>query len=801
MKFSYKWLKQLVEFDKNPQELADDLSCRSIEIESIERFGGKFLEKVVVGEIKEITPHPDADKLRVTKTDIGDGGILQIVCGAPNIEVGQKVPVSLVGCVLPAGEIKEAKIRGVESCGMLCAEDELGFGTDHSGIMILDEKLSIGTKLSDIYSDWILDGAILANRGDLQNHAGLALEIAAIYGTNIKEEAELIADGADLVNDIVEVKNEVPGTYYSARMLKDIRIAPSPYWMQQSLMACGMRPINNVVDVTNYVMLKYGNPLHAFDAKKIPEVNGKHQIIVRLTGDGEIIRTLDGQDHELGAGILVIADKDRPIAVAGVMGGENSEIDTDTKDIILESAVFDQKLIRKSQRELGIRTEASARFEKGLPNYLAKVCLDEAARLFVDVCGGKLVEGKVVSGNIQEKHPKIICNLNRLKEYLSMDISNQEIARILDDLGIENEISGEIIFCTSPEWRRDIKIWQDIAEEIGRIYSLDRVIERELKTAIKPKTKKIIYFDQSARRFLSNSGLSEIFSMAIISDSLTKDTGFSKRYFELDNPLNEDDRVMRASLLPGLIGYAAENAKREDTFGIFDISKVYLPSENIDIPSSEQRNLAILVYGEKEKEGFYIAKEYLENFGRAFDLEFSFENIGMGLMEEKRSYCHPGRCASILFKNEKIGEIFEIHPMVLENVGLKKKAWALEINFEKISDSAKNVDLKFGKHDSGVIFVPYSKFEVSKRDMAIILSKDLEPTEIIKAVLETDPMVVSAEIFDEYISDKFGEGKKSIAIHLKFQSSQKTLEDKEVDELFKKVLNALNFKFGAELRG
>ena len=799
MKYSYKWLKQFVDFDKNPQELADDLSCKSIEIENIERFGSDFFENVVVGEIKEIDPHPDADKLRVTKTDVGNE-ILQIVCGASNIEVGQKVPVALIGAKLPMGEIKETKIRGVDSHGMLCAEDEIGFGSSHEGIMILDEDLKIGTKLSEIYSDWVLDGDVLSNRGDLQNHAGLALEIAAIYGKNIKEEIEQIEDKTNEISNFIEVKNEVPETYYSLRIIKGIKVGPSPAWMQQSLLACGLKPINNVVDITNYVMLKYGNPLHAFDAKKIPEVSGKHQLTVRLTGEGESIRTLDGKDHKLNEGILVIADSKELIAVAGVMGGENTEISADTRDIILESAVFNQKLIRNSQRELGIRTEASSRFEKGLSTYLAKVCLDEAAKLFVDVCGGEIIPGKVVKTNIVEKNIKIICNINRIKSYLSINISTMKMAEILDGLGIENEVSGEIIFCTVPQWRRDISIWQDIAEEIGRIYGLDAVIERKLATTIKPKTKKMLYFEQSAKRFFSNSGLNEVFSLSIVSNLLLEKTSFEKRYFEITNPLNENDFIMRSSLIPGLLYCAAENAKKQDRFGLFDISKVYLPSQDEEIPSFEQRNLAILIYGEKDSDGLYIAKEYIESFGRAFDLEFSFENLKEGVNKPRPCY-HPGRYADIVFQNEKIGEIFEVHPAVLKKMDIKKRTWVLEVYFERLCERAENIEMKFRENNSEVIFQEFSKFEISKRDLAIVLDKNYKPFEIEEKIKDIDPQIVSVELFDEYVSDKFGEGKKSLAFHITFQSSDHTMTDTEVDSLFTKAIGRLKEDFGAELRG
>ena len=834
MKFSYNWLKQFVDIDKTPQELADDLSCKSVEINSIERFGGDFLEQVVVGEIKEINPHPDADKLRLTKIDVGaiHESPVQIVCGAPNIEVGQKVPVALVGCKLPMGEIKEAKIRGVESFGMLCAEDELQLGSDHTGIMVLDPSSKVGDKLSDIYNDWVLDGEILPNRGDLQNHFGLAREVSAIYDIPLKENDVIIKNKENKVKDFIEVENKDISICrtYMARMVKNVKLGPSPVWMQQRLLAAGMRPINNVVDITNYVMLEYGNPLHAFDALRIStnstqiDTNNKIKIIVRLTNKGEKIKTLDGKEHELPEGLLVIANEKEPIAVAGVMGGENSEIYESTKDVILESASFNPQLIRKSQRELGIRTEASSRFEKNLTPYLAFISLDRAAKLMEEVCGGKIVEGVASEFIIQKVKPNIVAvDMDKVKNYLSIDIKDKQILNILNKLGIKkvdtaNEKDLEIIKIAGidldkigkntflfrpPLWRNDVNIWQDIAEEIGRIYGYDRVPEGELKLQIEPKTEKVLYFEQSAKKFLVELGLTEVFSYSILSKELVEKTQMKDNFFEVINPLNEYDSVIRGGLWSGLLQYTAENSKKFEKFSLFDLSKVYLPggstsTREVEPPSKETRMLAILVYGEKDEEGLFVLKKHFADFGNNFALTFDFKNAQTPMINDQ--YIHPGRCAEILFNDQKIGQIFEIHPIVLENLDIKKRVWIGAVNIEKLASDVKNVDNKFAENESNVIFKDFSRFEVSKRDMAVIIDEKLTSQEIIDEITKIDDKIIGAELFDEFKSDKFGAGKKSLAFHLVFQAPDHTLNDEETEGLFNKIVAQITKKFKAELR-
>ncbi|HRY60323.1 MAG TPA: phenylalanine--tRNA ligase subunit beta [Patescibacteria group bacterium] len=799
MKFSYNWLKQLVDFNKTPQELADDLSCKSIEIENIEKFGGDFLDTIVVGQILEINKHPNADKLQITKTDIGSQ-TLQIVCGAPNIAVGQKVPVALIGTKLPMGEIKQAKIRDIESFGMLCAQDELGIGNDHTGIMILDPDLPLGKKLSEIYGDWVLDGNILSNRGDLQNHMQLAREIGAIYGKEIKEIQNIENWKLEIENSgpvDVQINNLEACPLYTAQAIKGIKIGPSPTWMQQKLLACGMKPINNVVDITNYVMLEYGNPLHAFDAKKIPtiETQGnypkKHQIVVRLSKKGEVIRTLDGQDHELPEELLVIADHEKPIAVAGVMGGENSEIDETTSIVILESANFNQKYIRKSQRELGLATEASSRFAKDLSPYLAFQCLQRAAELLVELASGELIGGPVKAGAFSFEKRIVKFDYEKIRNYLSMDISKEESIKILKNLGFE--IDGNDI--SVPLWRKDVGIWQDIAEEVGRIYGLDRSKEHELSIQIEPKTEKALYFEQSAKKYLASLGLTEIYTLSILSSETAEKSKILGHYFEISNPMNEYDYIMRSSLVPGLLAVASNNAKKFERFSFFELSKIYLPSDKEEAPSRENRMLSLLVYGEKNEDGILILKNYIDHFAGAYGLNFQYENDA-----KPKEFMHPGRCAKVIYKEEVIGNIFEVHPIVSENLDLKNRCCVAEINFEAFVDDALDVENRFAEEPSEVIYKEFSRFEVSKRDIAVVVDVGTNTIDIIKEIKNTDEKVVGAELFDEYVSDKFGAGKKSVAYHLTFQASDRTLNDTEANELFDKVLKILSNKFNAELR-
>lgn len=817
MKFSYKWIKELTEITTSPEELAQDLSCKSVEVEGITPFGGDFLEKVVVGEIIELEKHPNADKLQVTKVNIGsaisensqnsnNSHLLQIVCGAPNIAVGQKVPVALVGCKLPSSEglfeIKEAKIRDVESYGMLCAEDEIGLGSDHSGILILDSGLEIGTKLSDIYNDFILDIGIGANRGDLQSHIALAREVAAIYGKRFDADDVFIKDEeATEASDMVEVSNENTKNcpIYNARVIKGIKIGPSPIWMQQKLLACGMRPINNIVDITNYVMIEYGNPLHAFDARKITKVGEKHKIIVRETEKDEKIRTLDGEDHVLPEGVLVIADTKGPIAVAGIMGGENSEIDPDTTDVILESASFASPIIRKGQRKMGFSTEASIRFAKGIPPYISLLALDRAAKLMEELAGGEIVAGKVSSGKQDFDSKKIISNIKKIKDYLGIDIADRDILIILKSLGIESAIEGAVLFSTVSPDRLDINIWQDIAEEIGRIYGFDKVIEADVPTEISPKTEKILYFEQAAKKYLCALGMTEVFNYSIIPESLLNKTLVKERFFEIRNPLTEDDRVLRPSLVPGLLANASFNAKKFDSFALFEVSKVYLPSTFEKISSVEERKIGLLVYGEKDDDGIFVLRKYIEEFGAYFELPFHFEDAE-DKARAKNHTAHPGRFGEIFIDQEKVGEIYEIHPMVLDKMDIPKRVWVAEISLELLNEHAENIKEVFSESESEAVFKEYSRFEVSKRDVALIVDKAIDAEEMAKAIMNIDERVVGAELFDEYISDKLGEGKKSLAFHVTFQSTDHTLTEQEVGTIFESVVKGLEQKFSAKIR-
>jgi len=805
MLFSYEWLKQFVDIpastvggDKKPQELADDLSCKSVEVEGIEKFGGKFLETVVVGKIKEINPHPNADKLQVVIVDIGEKSHLTIVCGAPNIEVSQKVPVALVGTKLPMGDIKKTKIRGIGSSGMLAAPDELLLGSDHEGILILDPDLKTGTKLSDVYNDWVLDGDILSHRGDLQNHLGFAREVAAIHGKKLTNgEIKRIKDSGNDIEKYLVVENKTPKNCpaYMARMIRGVKIGPSPIFIQKRLIACGMKPINNIVDATNFVMLEYGNPLHAFDASKIKKALGKHKIIVRLSEKNESITTLDEESRVLPKGVLVIADTKAPIAVAGIMGGANSEIGEETTDIILESASFDPQKIRFGQRELGARTEASARFEKGLSTYLAEISLDRATQLIASIAGGKIISGRVLAGELEEKKKEIEVDIEKMKGFMSLPkIKEREISYILDTLGIENKIKGGKLVCMSPLWRRDLSIWQDIAEEVGRIYGYDNVDKKDLSLEIEPQTEKVLYFEQSAKKYLSQIGMTEIFTYSILSKELVKSTGMDERFFEITNPMNENDFILRSGMLSGLLGHAVENAKKFDRFAFFDLNKVFIPSKDKKSPAYEQRRLGMLVYGEGRDEGLFVLKNYLDQFAENFRIKLEYKN------SKGMSFAHPGRCADILYKGKKIGKIFEVHPMVLENLDIKSRTWVSDLDFDSLIEDVDNLEESFSEVENDTIFEEYSKYEVSKRDIAILVDKKIEVEKVSDIIKKTDEKVVSVEVFDEYESDKLGKNKKSLAYHLTFQSKDRTLKDKEVDDLFDKILANLSKKFNAKLR-
>ncbi len=750
MKVLKSWLKDYISNEISDERLVEILSLAGLEVDEV-TFG--IDENVIVGKIVEIAKHPNADKLQIAIVDSGQDKI-QIVCGAPNIKVGQLVPLALPGSKLPAGEISVSKIRGVESFGMLCAKDELGLGDDHKGIFILSKGYEVGKSLAEyINSDTVIDLDITANRGDCLSHIGVAREIAAFENISVrKEPVTLSKTVSNHSSTMISVEIDAPDLCptYMTRVIGGVKIGPSPKWLQDRLLACGAKPINNVVDVTNYIMLDLGQPMHAFDLNKIAE----SKIIVRVAKNKESILTLDGVERKLSAETLVIADKKNPIAVAGIMGGKNSEVDDDTETIVLEAAEFDSKSIRKSAKSLNLSTEASYRFERGIDSGAIEYAINKAANLIVETAGGKIFQGIVQAGE-KVKRVEIPFDYKKITQLLGYEISETEIDHILRHLGFT--ITGKV--ATAPSWRHDISIWQDLAEEVGRVIGYDKISAVTLpKVASAPKTD--YYFTESIKDKLINFGFTEVINYPFLSEA---DVAVAQlkivNLLEVANPMQAENKYLRPSLVTGLLKNVAHNPSF-DSIQIFEVGHVYDKKE-------ETVNLAIASAGKST--------------------EAHKENIDKILL---------------LIGDQKIVKTFEFTRDDLQKYKIKKPTVLIsEINLSKILAGKKidqNINLSVEKNN--IIYRGVSKFPALTRDLAFIVDKKLEAKKISDEIYSISELINRVELFDEFLSDKFGAGKKNLAYHIYLQSPERTLNDQGVENIIKEIILSIEKKFNAKLR-
>lgn len=803
MYLSLDWLKDFVDIPKSitPENLGERLTMHTVEIDGVEKQSDKF-DKVVVGKILEINQHPNADRLRLARVDVGNEE-LGIVCGAPNIEVGQLVPVALVGAVLPGDfEIREAEVRGEKSCGMMCAEDELGLGDDHDGIMVLDKKAKVGQafgeylKMDDVVFE--VDNKSITNRPDLWGHFGMSREIAAFLDTKLKKNItekkveDLKIEGEEKVSVNVEDYKLCPR--YMAVKVDGIKIEDSPKWMQDRLIAADIRPINNIVDITNYVMLELGQPMHAFDGNKIQD------IVIRKAKNGEKLETLDGQERELNNANLVIADSEKAIAIAGVMGGEVSEIDNDTTSLVLEVANFDAISIRKTSQELGLRTDASMRFEKVLDPNLCEISLVRAVELIKQLCN----EAKVVSGVVDKKEfdinqGPIELDLNWLYEYIGEDIGDKTVEKILISLGFGIEQSEKILQVTIPTWRatKDISIREDLAEEVMRIYGYDKINPQMPKIEMKPSQEnKKRKLETVIKEILSSApALTEVSNYSFVGEDQLKKLGIDySTHVRLVNPISNHHTMLRQSLVPNLLGNIKTNQARYDDFGLFEIGSICLdipsgPMKDVDsgenLPYQEKR-LGVLIVGDKKDDVFNKAKGILE---------YLFSKLGVALTIQVTEM-HPNWSdkqygAQIESNGKNLGSIYAIDKDISKKVGAKKEAAVFEVSLSELFEVLPAEDKSS--------YQAYGKYPPLTRDLAFVVSEKVLYSDIYKEISEFNEYVSQVELFDVYQGEKLGKGMKSLAFHVVYQAN-KTLTSTEVDEMQEGLLKRMEEKFEAKIR-
>lgn len=799
MKASIEWLKEYSDIDVNPVELGDILTMTGSKVETIDQKGND-IKNVVVGKILEIKKHEDSDHLVITQMDLGTEKV-QIVTGADNIKVGDIVPVAKDGSELPGGKkIKKGELRGVESCGMMCSVGELGLdinqypGQIEHGIMILPKKYEkdLGKDIVDVLNlkEDIIDFEITPNRPDCLSIEGLGRETAVSLGKEFKNPRKNIDELK------VEDKKELEGLKvditapdlcyrYIARIVKNVKIEPSPEWMVKRLNACGMRSINNIVDITNYVMLEMGQPMHAFD---INSIEGKH-ITVRRAKNNEKITTLDEQERILDENDLVISDDKKPVAIAGVMGGLNSEIEKDTETVVFESAVFYGGAVRKTAKKVGLRTESSSRFEKGLSPENALRAVNRAVELVEMLNAGKAVDGKIDVYPTKQKVNKIKLDVERINNLLGTKISKQDMIDILEKLDIKVENALVI----PPYFRQDIEQLADVAEEVLRFYGYDKLettlIKAETTLGVRNKEQKI---EQKIEDVLVNNGLSEIYTYGFVSEKDLEKANISEELkhtaITIKNPLSDEYKLMRPSTIPSMMQTLATNAnKKNQNVKLYDISRSYKninkEVENGEIPLQENI-LTLGMYGDNLD--FYTLKGLVENVLETVSVNrYDIEK------ETKNGSYHPGRCANIKVGIDTIATFGEVHPEVLENYGIEKRAYLAELNLTKIT--------KYSRNNKKYVEVP--KFPAVERDIAIIVDENIEVGQIEKTIAKKAKKILEkAELFDIYRNEKLGENKKSVAYALTFRAKNKTLNDDEVNEVMENVIKELEKSLGAELR-
>jgi len=792
MNLPLSWLKQFINIKAKPQEIASKLTLSGSEVENI-LDNSKGLSKVVVGKIEKIAPHPDADKLQLAFVDVGNKEDLKIVCGAKNIKPGQKVPLALLGGSVPGMKIEARKIRGIASEGMLCSQRELGIGDDHSGIYILPNDAKIG---QDVVKFLELDNPVLElditpNRPDCFSIRGLAREVAALYGRKISEaplrqgfggraSSNLRESGTSASSAIkVKVEDKKLCPKYCARIIQGVKVGKSPLWVQNRLQEVGIRPINSVVDVTNYLMIELGHPMHVFDANLL---NGD-TIIVRKAKDKEKILALDEENYSLDSSMLVIADNKKPVAIAGIMGGQESSVTDSTQNVILESAVFDQVSIRKTSKVLGLRSESSSRFEKGIDLEVVEEAINKAAQMISEFSGGVVLKGIVSFSNVKKESLSLSLSVKEVERILGIDMSSAKIKSILESLGFEVKGSpplnpplskgGEnILKVQVPSWRiHDVKAQEDLIEEIGRMLDYNK-LPKTLPTAdlVSPTIEPLHKLRHDFRDYLTGIGNSEILTYSFYNEALLNLSGIAKScHINLTNPVNDEYPYLRTSLLPWMLSKLSQNSSllSRDVFQLFEIGKIF----NKESGEKWQASIGFIDVNATDEQLYRKLRGIIETF------------IGIELSAEKQ-----GKQYNLLFGKHEIAQI-KIYPKSeIKGMRFRSAVAVMLINLEEI--------IKIKIPEKG-IYIPIPYYPVVERDLGVIVPNMVQYKDILKSIKSFNKLIKKVELFDVY----HGLTKAmSIALRLTFSSTDRTLESREVDEIISHLRASLEKKYKVEFR-
>jgi phenylalanyl-tRNA synthetase beta chain len=813
VKVSYQWLADYIDVEgQTARELAEKLTRCGIEVDKVEERNAGVAQ-VVVGYVKQRDKHPDADKLSVCLVDVGQAEDLQIVCGAHNVAAGQKVPVAVVGAVLPGDfRIKRAKLRGVESQGMICSAKELGLNDKllpkdiQEGILVLPEDVTIGASILDVLglNDQVLELELTPNRSDCLSMIGTAYEIGAILDRDVQLPTVDISNFeiSDLkMNDqfAVTITAKEQCSRYSARIIEDVQIGVSPLWMQNRLIAAGIRPINNIVDITNYVMLEYGQPLHAFDADCL----SSGTIDVRLAQAGEKIVTLDDIERKLEPHMLLITDGARPIAIAGVMGGANSEVTATTTRILLESANFSGGSVRRTSRQLGLRSEASLRFEKEINPEQVIPALNRAASLIAQLAGGRVRHGIAEQVAGAEQPRQITLSLNRVNSFLGTALTIEEYAKLLERLNFTFSYEAEqTLQVNVPARRGDITLDVDLIEEVARLHGYDNIPTTLVEGAITPGAlSKPQHVRRMIRHLLTTSGLHEAVHYSFTDPGRTElyawmDAG--AKPVKLAMPMSEERSVLRTTLIPQLLDAAIYNRNRNnDDVAIFELGSVFISRENTlsQLPVEKPR-LAILLTGNNKPISWYEKPRPVDFYDLKGQIEKLAQYLGLNLEWEatQKEGLHPGRTALIYSQSANgrmlVGWLGQIHPAVQAEMDLTP-TYVAELDLSVIYDHV----------NSDVDYRVLPRFPASARDIAVVVDSSVEAALLAAQVKQiAGGLLESVEIFDVYAGERLGANRKSVALALVYRHAERTLTDEEVSELHSRVVASLAESFGAELR-
>jgi phenylalanyl-tRNA synthetase beta chain len=809
MLVSLKWLRDYVDLpaDVDVDDLAHRLTMASTEVEGVTRVGELWdRELVTVGEVLAVEPHPDADRLRLATVNYGGEAPQRVVCGAPNLEVGQRIAFGREGSTLvdprsgKMSKLKRARIRGVESSGMVLSEAELGISEEHAGIIELPADAPIGTPLADYLGDVILDVHTWPNRADTMSMVGMAREIAAIVGGTLTFPDTSHAEGERDAADVVAIEIEDPAlcARYVGAVIEGIAVAPSPPWMQERLAAAGMRPINNVVDITNYVMLELGQPLHAFDLDKLQGTVG-----VRVAREGETLRTLDGQDRELSPDTLLISDEQGPIALAGVMGGAATEVTAGTTNVLLEAARFNPTSIRRTSSGLDLRSEASTRFERGLSSELAAYAAARATKLFVELCGGTARRGVVDAYPRPHENAEVTITRERLDRLIGVHIPSIEVELILGTLGFEildsagDDLDGSFRVL-APWWRTDIAIADDIAEEVVRLAGYDRLPATNIRGRVAEwEPTPDVALREALRDALVGAGLQEVITYSLTTDEvlarvMPPEELNTLRPLRLRNTLSSDREVLRPTLRHALIEVVDRNVRAgANQIAVFEAGRVYLPLRAGD-PLPDEREMVVGAVSGSDSDRWGRPTERVLDFYDAkgvLDAAFEALDVSVHYVADDVYGMAAGRTAALEVDGESIGMVADVDPRTLLQFGVEQPVTLFEI------DVARLLERNSGRRTVSTV----SRFPAVVQDLAVVVTEDTAAGDV-QAAIAGSGLVERADVFDVYRGDQVGTGKKSIAFAIRYRAPNRTLTTEDANKEQDRIIRRLEQQFGSTIR-